>query len=124
MKHDNLRERTKQFALRIISLVEKLPKGKASDVIGRQLLRSGTSLAANYRAACRAKSAADFISKMGTVEEEVDESMFWMELLIDAKLVNEGPLKDLVVEAEEILKIAVSSIKTAKDTLRNAEKKA
>jgi four helix bundle protein len=124
MKHDNLRERTKQFALRIIRLVEKLPKGKAADVIGRQLLRSGTSVAANYRAACRAKSAADFISKMGTVEEETDESLFWMELLIDAKLVSDGSLKELTVEAEEILKIVVSSIKTAKDTLRNAEKKA
>jgi four helix bundle protein len=124
MKHDNLRDRTKQFALRIILLVEKLAKGKAADVIGRQLLRSGTSVAANYRAACRAKSAADFISKMGTVEEETDESLFWMELLIEAKLVNEGFLKEPALEAEEILKIIVSSIKTAKETLRNGENKA
>ena len=124
MKHDNLRERTKQFALRIIRLVEKLPKGKSADVIGRQLLRSGTSVAANYRAACRAKSAADFISKMGTVEEETDESLFWMELLIDAKLVNEGLLNDLAGEGEEILKIAVTSIKTTKETLRNGANKA
>jgi four helix bundle protein len=67
---DDLKERTKRFALRVIRMVEALPKGKTSDVIGRQLLRSGTSVGANYRASCRAKSSADFISKMGTVEEE------------------------------------------------------
>ena len=123
MKHDNLKERTKKLALRIIRIVEELPKGNTADVIGRQLLRSGTSVAANYRAACRAKSAADFISKMGTVEEETDESLFWMEILIEAKLVNDDRLEDLMVETHEILKIVVSSIKTAKDTQRNAERK-
>lgn len=114
MKHDNLKDRTKKFALRVIQLVEALPKGKTPDVIGRQLLRSGTSVAANYRAACRARSTADFISKMGLVEEEADESIFWMELLIDAKLVDAEQLKDLMAEANEILAITVSSIKTAK----------
>jgi four helix bundle protein len=74
--HDNLKSRTKAFALRIIRLVEALPKGRTADVIGKQLLRSGTSVGANYRAACRAKSTADFIAKMGTVEEEADESIF------------------------------------------------
>lgn len=114
MKHDNLKERTKQFALRVIRLVESLPKGRTSEVIGRQLLRSGTSVAANYRAACRAKSTADFIFKMGIVEEEADESIFWMELLVDAELVEAGKLKDLMKEANELVSIIVVSIKTAK----------
>ncbi len=81
MDSDTLKRRTQQFALRVVRAVEALPNGRASNVIGNQLLRSATSVAANYRAACRAKSAADFVSKMGTVEEEADESMFWMELL-------------------------------------------
>ncbi len=114
MKHDNLKDRTKQFALRVIRLVEALPKGKSTDVIGKQLLRSGTSVAANYRAACRAKSSADFIAKMGTVEEEADECIFWMELLVESKLVARDPLRDLMKEADEILAIIVSSIKTAR----------
>jgi four helix bundle protein len=114
MKHDNLKERTKQFALRIIRLVESLPKGRTSDVIGRQLLRSGTSVAANYRAACRARSTADFISKMGMVEEEADESIFWMEILVDTKIMEKKLLSDLMNEADELLAIFVASIKTAR----------
>ena len=114
MKHNNLKERTKQFALRIIRLVESLPKGRTSDVIGRQLLRSGTSVAANYRAACRARSTADFISKMGIVEEEADESIFWMEILVDAKIMEKKLLSDLMNEADELLAIFVASIKTAR----------
>jgi four helix bundle protein len=94
--------------------VEALPKGRTTDVIGKQLLRSGTSVGANYRAACRAKSTADFISKMGIVEEEADESIFWMELLIDSKLVVRERLFDLMKEAGEIVSIIVSSIKTAR----------
>ncbi len=112
-RHDNLKDRTKSFALRIIRLAEALPKGKAADVIGKQLLRSGTSVAANYRAACRAKSTSDFIAKMGIVEEEADESIFWMELLIKSKLLAKDRLFDLAKEADEILSIAVASIKTA-----------
>ena len=83
-------------------------------MVGRQLLRAGTSVAANYRAACRARSSADFISKMGIVEEEADEALFWMELLADAKLVDDARLKDLMSEANELLSIAVSSIRTAR----------
>ena len=116
MRHENLKQRTQQFALRIIRLVEVLPKRKVSDVIGRQLLRSGTSVGANYRAACRAKSPADFISKMGTVEEEADECLFWMELLVAAELMSEQQLSALIGEAKEILAIAVTSIRTAKRT--------
>ena len=117
---DELKERTKRFALRVIRMVEALPKGKTSEVIGRQLLRSGTSVGANYRASCRAKSSADFISKMGTVEEEADESLFWMELLVESGLINEGLLKDLMREAEEILAIVIASIKTVRTTAKKA----
>ncbi len=121
MKHDNLKDRTKRFALRVIRVAERLPKNKTADVISRQLLRSGTSVGANYRAACRAKSPADFISKMGTVEEETDESLFWMELLVDARLMSEELLGELQTEARKILAIVVSSIKTAKKSgLANA----
>jgi four helix bundle protein len=99
--------------------VEVLPKGSTLGVIGRQLLRSGTSVGANYRAACRAKSAADFISKMGTVEEETDESIYWMELLIDSGLIAQNVVYELQHEAEELLAIIVASIKTAKKTVNS-----
>ena len=114
MEPKDLKQRTKKFALRVIRLVESLPKGRTADVLGRQLLRSGTSVGANYRAACRAKSPADFISKMGTVEEEADESLFWMELLIEGGIVKSGKLESLMKEADELLAITVSSINTAR----------
>ena len=84
MNQEEMKQRTKLFALGIIQLVESLPKERTAEVLGRQLLRSGTSVGSNYRSACRAKSIADFISKMGIVEEEADESLYWMELLIEA----------------------------------------
>ena len=87
MDKEAMKHRTKQFALRVIKAVEALPRTRTADVIGKQLLRSATSVGANYRAACRAKSNADFINKMGTVEEESDESAYWMELLVEAGLV-------------------------------------
>ena len=111
---EDLKQRTKEFALRIIKLVEALPRGRTADVIGRQLLRSGISVGANYRAACRAKSTADFISKMGTVEEETDESLYWMELLIEAEIVESVKLESLMNEADELLAITVASINTAR----------
>jgi len=114
MSEHDLKKRTKQFALRIIRLCESLPKGRTSDTIARQLVKCGTSVGANYRAACRARSKADFISKMGIVEEECDESIFWMELLIEAGIVEEAKLKDLIDEANQILSIVISSIKTAR----------
>ncbi len=113
-KKDDLRQRTKQFALRVIGLVESLPKGRTADMIGHQLLRSATSVGANYRAACRAKSIADFISKMGTVEEEADESLYWMELLVEAGIVKSELLTALMQEADELVAITVASINTAK----------
>jgi len=114
MERSYLKERTKSFALEIIKLVESLAKGRTADVIGRQLLDAGTSVGANYRAACRARSPADFISKMGIVEEEADETIYWMELLIEAKLVQENDISHLLREANQILAMTVSSIKTAR----------
>jgi four helix bundle protein len=115
MRNENLKERTKSFALRVIRLTEALPKGRTADVIGKQLLRSGTSVGANYRAACRSKSTADFIAKMGIVEEEADETIYWMELLVESGLMSQERLAELLNEANEILAIVVASIKTAKN---------
>jgi four helix bundle protein len=114
MKPKDLKQRTKEFALRIIKLVESLPRGKITDVIGKQLLRSGTSVGANYRSACRAKSTPDFISKMGTVEEETDESIYWMELLIESGMISKDEVDELLDEADQLVAITVSSIKTAR----------
>jgi len=118
MDKEVMKKRTKQFALRVIRLVESLPKGRTTEVLGRQLLRSGTSVGANYRSACRARSTADFISKMGIVEEEADESLFWMELLVESGIMKTVKLEPLLKEADELLAIAVSSIKTAKSRSR------
>jgi len=114
MEKRDLKERTKSFALKIIKLVETLPKGRTADILGRQLLRAGTSVGANYRAACRAKSTADFISKMGVVEEETDETIYWMELLIESGNLRMDVVEALMREADELLAITVSSIKTAR----------
>ena len=114
MSKDELRDRTKSFALRTIKLANTLPNTLAARVIRDQLLRCGTSVGANYRAAKRAKSTADFISKMGTVEEEADESMYWMELIVEAGLMKESRISELYQEADEILSMVVTSIKTAK----------
>ena len=114
----DLKQRTKRFALDVIQFVESLPSGETSRVLGRQLLRSGTSVGANYRAAKRAKSTADFISKMGTVEEEADESAYWVELLTDSGKVKPVQAQTLVREANELVAIAVASINTAKRKVR------
>ena len=114
MDSDEIKRRTKKFALDAIRMTGTLPPGYAGQVIGRQLLRSATSVGANYRAACRAKSVADFISKMGTVEEEADESIYWLELLGEAKLARTEELQPLMAEANELVAITVSSIKTAR----------
>ena len=118
MDKEDMKRRTKKFALRVIRLVESLPNGRTAEVIGRQLLRSGTSVGANYRAACRAKSTADFIAKMGTVEEEADESSYWMELLVEAEIVKADRLESLMKEADELLAITVASVNTAKKRSR------
>jgi four helix bundle protein len=114
MNPEDMKARTRAFALRIIRLAESLPNTPTAKVIQNQMLRCGTSVGANYRAACRAKSRADFISKMGTVEEEADETIYWMELLIDADIQKRPRIGALLDEATEILSIVVSSIKTAR----------
>ena len=117
-KNNDLKERTRKFALRIIKLVESLPKSQTSRVIGDQLIRSGTSIAANYRAACRARSNADFISKIGIVEEETDESVFWIEMLVDTNLVKLNLVEDLLDEGNQLTAIWVASINTARGRRR------
>ena len=113
-----MKTRTQEFALRVIHCVESLPKNRVSDILGRQLLRSATSVGANYRAACRSRSDADFQARMGIVEEEADETLYWMELLVQANLVKRDRLENLMQEAEELLRIVVASIKTVKNRTR------
>ena len=114
MDKEEMKARTKAFALRVITLASALPDTGVGRVIKNQLLRCGTSVGANYRAAQRAKSVADFIHKMGTVEEEADETMYWMELIVESKLMKQEIISDLYKEADEILSIVISSIKTAR----------
>ncbi len=104
--------RTKQMALRVIKMTETLPKGVAASVIGKQILRSATSVGANYRAACRARSTADMIAKLKIVEEEADETLYWLELLIEADLMPASRLAPLMQEVNEIVAMTVASIKT------------
>lgn len=114
MTSDEFKKRTKAFALRVIHLVDSRPRSRAGSVIGGQLLRAGTSVGANYRAACRARSPADFTAKMGIVEEECDESAYRMELLIEAGIMKEELISGLLDEANEILSMVVASIKTSR----------
>jgi four helix bundle protein len=114
MNTDEMKERTRAFALRIIHLVEALPRTRTADVIGKQLLRCGTSVGANYRASCRARSQADFVAKMGIVEEEADETIYWIELLVESDLIKKERVVNLLDEANQIVAIVVSSIRTAR----------
>jgi four helix bundle protein len=115
MNQMELKQRTKAFALRAIKMTQTLPKSMAADVVGRQLLRSSTSVAANYRAACRSRSRAEFVAKMGVVEEEADESAFWLEMLADSALMKPVRLSELAKKADELVAIAVASIRTARN---------
>ena len=115
--------RTKKFAARVVRLVDALPARRSIDCMGHQLLRSATSVGANYRAACRARSDAEFCSKLGIVEEEADECMYWMELLIECELVKEELIRELLREANEITAMVVASIKTAKQRLQSRKPK-
>jgi four helix bundle protein len=114
MSPEEFKRRTKAFAIAVVRAVEALPKSQAASVLGRQLLRSGTSVGANYRAACRAKSRADFIAKLTIVEEECDESLFWMELLIEAGVVRAEQFSELMREGDEILAMVVASARRAR----------
>jgi four helix bundle protein len=114
MKSEEFKARTKRFAVLTIKFLETLPRNQTIGTLSNQLLRSSTSVGANYRAACRARSQADFISKMGIVEEETDESLYWMEILVEAGFVSSNQITVLVSEAKELLAMVVASIKTAK----------
>lgn len=118
MTTDELKDRTKQFAVEVVKFARSLPAEMATDHMARQLVRSGTSVGANYRASCRAKSGADFVSKMTTVEEEADESLFWLELLVETGTVARKRAATLLDEAEQLLRIVVASIKTARGRSR------
>lgn len=114
MDAEEFKTRTKTFALRVIRVVEALPRDMVAQTLGRQLLRSGTSVAANYRASARARSRSEFIAKLGIVEEECDESLFWMELLVESGRIPGKRLAPLMREGSEILAMTVASIKSAR----------
>jgi four helix bundle protein len=109
-----LQIRTMRFALRIVRLYRALPKSDEARILGKQLLRSGTSIGANYRAACRARSRAEFVAKLGIVLEEGDETAFWLDLMRDAEVFPEEKLHEIVRESRELLSIFVASVRTAK----------
>jgi four helix bundle protein len=117
MNENDLKKRTKQFGLQAIKSVESLPSGQTARTIGNQLLRSDMSVGANYRAACRGRSKADFIAKAGISLEEADECLYWMELLQEAEIVPGDKMKDIMKEADELVAIFTASIKTAKANL-------
>jgi four helix bundle protein len=110
----DLKLRTKEFALRILRLYRSLPRNEEARILGKQLLRSGTSIGANYRAACRGRSRAEFVAKLGIVLEEADETVFWLELFKEGNVFPAEKLQDLVREANELVSIFVSSVRTAK----------
>jgi four helix bundle protein len=111
---EELQGRTRKFALRIVKLFRSLPRTDDARILGKQLLRSGTSIGANYRAACRARSRAEFVAKLGIVLEEADEMVFWLELMRDAGVFPEAKLREIVQEARELVAIIVASVRTAK----------
>ncbi len=115
MDEAQMKKRTKEFAKEIIRLCRKLPDDREGRLIGNQIFRSGTSVAANYRAACRARSKADFISKLAIVEEEADETLFWLELIDEMEIIDKTSLDALIQENDEIIAIIVSSIKKVRE---------
>lgn len=116
MTAEQMKLRTKAYAIRIVSLVEALPNTRTCSRLGQQLLDAGTSVGANYRAACRAKSRADFINKLRIVEEECDETLYWMEVLIETGNLKASRVQDLMSEGKQILAIVVASAKTARSS--------
>ena len=113
-KEEQLRGRTKAFALRTIKLVRALPRSVEAQVIGKQLLRSGTSVGANYRAVCRARSRNEFTAKLGVVVEEADESMYWLELLVESEIITPAKLASLHKEASELTAIFTAALNTSR----------
>ena len=118
MTAKELQDKTKNFAIRIIRMVDSIPDTKAGRVISNQILRSATSIGANYRSACKARSKADFISKITIVEEEADETAYWLEIIQETKLISPSKLTDLYQETRELTAIFTSSGKTAKANLK------
>ena len=114
MTPEEMKQRTKAFALRCVKLAASFPNSAVGDIIGRQLIKAGTSVASNYRASCAGRSHADFLNKLGIVEEEADESVFWIDFAADAGLTQRTLVNDLIVEGQEILAIVIASQKTAK----------
>lgn len=119
MNADDLRKRLKVFALRIIKLSESLPNNITGNTLGKQIIRSGTSPGANYRAACLGKSDKDFLNKLKMVEEELDETLYWLELIAESGVVKANLLDDLIKENQELFRIIVSSINTMKKKLNS-----
>jgi len=115
LNQEELKTRTKKFGLRIIKLVDFLPNRKIGDVIGRQILRSATSVGANYRAACRSRSKAEFITKINIVLEEADETLYWLELIEESELIKKEKLIELTSEAKELVAIFVTTLKSLKN---------
>jgi four helix bundle protein len=114
MTAEQLKQRTKKFGIRTVKVVEKLPLRRSAQTIGQQLLRAGTSVGANYRAACRARSDAEFRAKLGICEEEADESIYWLEMIVELGYIRARLLDDLLNEANAILSIIIASIKTSR----------
>ena len=119
MDEKTFKDRTKKFALAVVKLVESLPRNRTAEVLGRQLLRSGTSVGANYRAACRGRSTSDVVAKLGIVEEEADETIYWLELLAESGVVPVEKVTLLAKEANELVAMTVASIKTLRNRIRN-----
>ena len=115
MNESTFKARTKKLAVAVIKEADKLPKSRAADVLARQIIRSGTSVGANYRAACRAKSTADMINKLKIVEEECDETAYWIEILVESGLVSQGQVNAICREVDEIIAMTVASIKTLRN---------
>lgn len=110
----DLKDRTKRFAVEVIRIVDKFPRSISSEVIARQLVKAATSVGANYRAACRGRSSAEFIAKLQIVLEEADESMYWLELMLELDMIDSRALHDLIREADELTAIFVTALKTAR----------
>jgi len=119
-RSEQLKKRTKEFALRVIRLFKAIPRGEEARIIGRQVLRSGTSIGANYRAACRARTSKEFVAKIRIVVEEADETVYWLELLVEAAIIVKGRLESLYKEANELLAIFAASQRTAESRSRRA----
>lgn len=121
MNSEDLKKRLKVFALRVVKLTESLPNNVTGKTLGNQIIRSGTSPGANYRAACLGKSDKDFLNKLKMVEEELDETLYWLELIVESGLVKANLLDDLIRENQELFKIIASSITTMKKKLNSAK---